>query len=144
MNISELAAKASPESVALARRVLEQDVADQAWTDQVGPALSQRDVARLLGKSEQAVSKAANLVRVYNRDGRPVYPVVQFDGRRVLPGVAEIVHALSDVVDGLTIASWLTADNPSLDDARPVDVLRTGAVADVVALAHRLAARLAA
>jgi hypothetical protein len=62
--------------------VLEQDIADRDWAAQLGPVLSQRDVARLLGRTEQAVSKDRRLLRLVNRDGRPVYPVVQFDGRR--------------------------------------------------------------
>src|SRR5437016_1484475 len=51
---AELAAQASDEAVAVARTVLEQDVADHAWARQIGPALNQRDTARLLGRSEQA------------------------------------------------------------------------------------------
>lgn len=140
-DLVRLAARASTEAVALARRVLEADLADAAWAAQVGPALSQGDVGRLLGKSEQAVSKDPKLLRVRNRDGRPVYPVVQFDGRRVLPGVAEVVEVLRGaLVEPLSVASWLTAPNAGLGGRRPVDALRAGTVGDVVALAGRLAA----
>ncbi|MGN6245613.1 MAG: hypothetical protein ACTHQ3_18335 [Motilibacteraceae bacterium] len=137
--LARLAEHASPAAVALARAVLEQDVSDAAWAEQVGPALTQSDTARLLGKSEQAVSKDPRLLRVRNRDGRPVYPVVQFDGRSQRPGVAEVVAALAPVLAPLTVASWLTTPNPELLGARPVDALADDA-STVLTLARRLAA----
>lgn len=141
MSVGELAALASAEALALARAVLEQDIADREWASQVGPCLTQRDVARLLGKSEQAVSKDPRLVRLRNRDGRPVYPVCQFDGRRLLQGVGEVVRILSPAVEPLTLASWLTASNEGLDGRRPVDALREGEVDVVAAAARRFAER---
>jgi hypothetical protein len=71
--LSELAGTDSPASLALARTVLEQDLSDAGWAAQIGPALAQRDAARLLGISEQAVSRRRDLLRIRNRDGRPVY-----------------------------------------------------------------------
>lgn len=141
--LDDLARGASTEAVELARTVLEQDLADRAWNEQLGPALSQRDVARLLGRSEQAVSKDARLLRLRNRDGRPVYPVVQFRGRGTLPGVAEVLRLLDGVVEPLTSASWLTAPNRALGGARPVDALRDGRIDEVLAVAGRFAARAA-
>jgi hypothetical protein len=138
----ELAKDASADAVALATMVLEGDHANRAWKDQVGPSLTQRDTARLLGRTEQAVSKDSHLVRVRRRDGRPVYPVFQFDGRRQKPGVADVVAALGGAVGELTAASWLTAANDALGGRRPVDVLADGDRAVVLALAHRFAARM--
>jgi len=138
MRIAELAAHASVEAVALARTVLEQDLADQAWAEQIGPALSQRDVARLLGKSEQAVAKDHRLLRLRNRYGRPVYPVVQFDGRRQASGVGDVVDVLVEVLEPLTVASWLTGVNPLLADRRPVDALADGDLDEVMIVARRL------
>lgn len=138
-SLTSLARGARPEAVALARAVLEQDVADQAWAAQVGPALTQRDVARLLSKTEQAVAKDARLLRVRTRDGRPVYPVLQFTGRGQLSGVAEVVAALRGALEPLTVASWLTAPQRELDGRRPVDALRAGIVEPVVLAARRLA-----
>ena len=77
--LAQLMKSASPAAQTFVRRVLEQDVATQRWGAQLGPSLSQRDVARLLGKSEQAVAKDGRLLRLRNQDGRPVYHVVQFD-----------------------------------------------------------------
>lgn len=98
-SLTALARAASPDALALARQVLEQDAADQAWAAQVGPALSQRDTARLLGKSEQAVGKDARLLRVRTRDGRPVSPVLQFHGRTQVAGVAAVVEALGGALE---------------------------------------------
>ncbi len=138
--LAQLIESASPATRLFVRHVLEQDVATQQWGAQLGPSLSQRDVALLLAKSEQAVAKDGRLLRLRNQDGRPVYPVVQFDGRRPLPGVAEAVGVLDKVVDPLTVASWLTAPNPQLEGRRPVEALRDGDLGAVLAVARTLAA----
>jgi hypothetical protein len=141
VTMEQLAAQASPEAVALARLILEHDLSDRAWAAQIGPAATQRDTARLLGKSEQAVSKDARLVRVHTRDGRPVYPLVQFNGRSLLPGVGDVVAVLAPVVaTPLSIAAWLTGIHPELAGRRPVDVLRSGSLEAVLDAARRFAA----
>ncbi len=139
--LAELAKGASPGAVALATMVLEGDLANRAWSDQVGPSLTQRDTARLLGRSEQAVSKDNRLLRVHRRDGRPVYPIVQFDGRHQVTGVAEVVVAVDGAVGELALASWLTAANDALAGRRPIDALADDVVA-VLAVANRFAARM--
>ena len=110
--LAEMLTAASPAAQDHVARVLEQDLADRAWGRQIGPSLSQADVARLLGISAQAVSKSRALLRLRNRDGRPVYPVLQFDGRRPLAGVAEVVALLDGPLLPLSIASWLTSPKP--------------------------------
>lgn len=137
--LARLADRASAAAVELARVVLEQDVADKTWAAQLGPALSQPDTARLLGKSEQAVSKDARLLRIRNRDDRPVYPIFQFDGRTQLDGVAEVITTLRSSLQPLTIASWLTAPARALKGQRPVDALRSGDRTGVLTLAQQLA-----
>ncbi|HXH56993.1 hypothetical protein [Iamia sp.] len=139
--VGQLATKASPEAVELARAVLEQDVTDRLWADQVGPALSQGDVARLLGVSEQAVSQSRQLLRLRDRDRRPVYPYVQFDGKRILPGLDRVLDLLGPVTTAVGIAAWLTGSHPGLVDQRPVDGLRAGDIDAVVAAAQRFADR---
>lgn len=140
--LAELAKDASEEAVALALMVLESDVANRAWVDQVGPSLSQRDTARLLGRTEQAVSKDKRLLRVHRHDGRPVYPVVQFEGRHQMAGVAEVVEALDGAVGELTVASWLTSSNDALGGRHPVQALTEGDVDAVLSVAGRFAARM--
>lgn len=139
MGVAELFDNASDETQRLVTDLLQQDRADRVWGEQIGPSLTQRDTARLLGKSETAVSKDPKLLRIRTRSRRVVYPVVQFNGRVQQPGVADVVTALSPVLEPLTIASWLTAPNPMLEGARPIDALRHGRTDDVVDTARVLA-----
>lgn len=136
---TELLTRASPDTLEFVQTVLEQDQVDRQWAAQIGTALSQPDVARLLHVSVQAVSKNRGLLRLTNRDGRVVYPVMQFDGRRPLPGLARVLGALDGSLLPLTVASWLTLATPALDDNTPVHALRDGDIDRVVALAHQVA-----
>lgn len=121
-------------------RLLEQDADDQAWAEQLGPVYRQGDVADLLGKSKQAVSADPGLLKLELRNGQIGYPVLQFDGRRPLPGVREVVEALTPAVaTSWTIASWLTSPQPSWDSARPLDRLRAGEINQVLGAARRMA-----
>jgi hypothetical protein len=110
---------------------------DEAWADQIGPALTEPDVARLLGTTEAAVRGDPGLLRLTNRDGTIVYPVCQFDAGRPLTGVGKAVVMLSDVWQPLTVASWLTAPNRRLDGRTPVQALRDGDADVVDVLARR-------
>ncbi|MDA8302338.1 MAG: hypothetical protein M0005_12565 [Actinomycetota bacterium] len=86
--VAQLYRKASPETRRLVDRLLEQDADDRASADQIGPAYRQGDVALLLGKSKQAVSEDERLLRLEMRSGIVGYPAFQFDGRRLLLGIA--------------------------------------------------------
>jgi hypothetical protein len=139
MSLDRLAAQAPPEAVALARAILEQALTDARWAERIGPVLSQADVARLLDKTVQAVAQDQRLLRLRQRDGRPVYPIFQFEGRRQLGGVAEVVATLRDAVEPLTIAAWLNGPNRRFGGRRPVELLRKGETDDVLAAARRYA-----
>lgn len=126
-------------------RLLEQDADDRAWAEQLGPVYRQADVAGLLGKSKQAISADPGLLRLELRSGQLGYPVFQFDGRRILPGIREVVATLTPAMATTwTIASWLTSPQPSLDGDRPLDRLRAGDVTPVAAAAARAARAMAA
>lgn len=126
-------------------RLLQQDADDQAWAEQLGPAYRQRDVADLLDKTPQAVSQDRRLLKLTMRSGTPGYPVFQFDGRTILDGISQVIVQLSPAVaTPWTIASWLTSPQPTLDDQRPVDLLRDRQIDPVVTAARRFAAALAA
>lgn len=134
---------ASPEARYQIERLLKQDADDQAWAEQLGPAYRQGDVARLLDKSRQAVSADRGLLRLHMRDGEIAYPVFQFDGRRQLPGIREIVRIFEPAVaTAWTTASWLTSPAPELDERAPLALLREGRHKPVVALARRTASTL--
>lgn len=143
MSLAELEQQASPEAIRLAARVLEADIAERAFLDQVGFSLTGAQVAGLLGRSEQAISKDRRLLRLPRSDGRPAYPGMQFDGRRQIPGVADVVKVLTGAFTPAGIAAWLTGVNPALGERRPIDVLDAGETDAVVAVARRLAARAA-
>lgn len=119
-------------------RLLEQDADDRAWAQEVGPVYRQHDVARLLGKSKQAVSADPGLLRLELRSGQLGYPLFQFDGRRLLPGIRQVVGVLAPAVASTwTIASWLTSPQPVFDGASALERLRAGEVDQVVAAARR-------
>jgi hypothetical protein len=101
--------------------------ADAAWAAQLGPALTEADVARLLGRAAEAVARAPELLRLQQRESAErVYPLFQFTADGQVPGVADVLAMLSPVLSPLTIASWLTSRNRQLDGARPIDLLRAG------------------
>jgi hypothetical protein len=139
VGIAELYEAASGEARRLATTLLEQDVADRAWSGQVGPCLTQSDTARLLGKSEQATSKDRRLLRVRTRSGRVAYPLVQFEGRAPVAGLGKVLAALEPAADALTALAWLTGVHRSLGGRRPIDALRDGDADEVLAVAARFA-----
>ncbi len=121
--------------------LLRQAEDDRVWAQQLGPAYTQGQVAELLGKSKQAVSSDKGLLRLEMRDGSVGYPVFQFDGDRILPGISNVVRALSPVAATTwTVASWLTSPSSDLDGRTPLERLRRGEVSDVAVVADRLAA----
>jgi hypothetical protein len=121
-------------------RLLEQAEDDELWTQQVGPAYTAGQVAQLLGVSRQAVGQRRGLLGLKQRDGRIVYPIIQFDGAGVLPGIPQVVMELTPVVASpWTIGSWLTSPNPELDHVRPYEALRRGELSAVVQAARQFA-----
>ena len=143
-SMQRLVRDASPDTRYQIERLLRQDADDRAWAEQLGPAYRQGDVARLLGKSRQAVSADSSLLRLEMRDGEIGYPVFQFDGRRVLPGIRAVIGILGPfVASPWTIASWLTSPAADLEDRAPVKALRDGNIEAVTASARRTAEALA-
>jgi hypothetical protein len=121
--------------------LLSQAEDDRAWSRQLGPIYTQGQVAELLGKSRQAVSTNKGLLRLEMRDGSIGYPVFQFEGDRILPGIQNVVRALSPVAATTwTVASWLTSPSSDLGGKTPLDRLRRGDVSDVTVIAKKLAA----
>jgi hypothetical protein len=134
-------AQASEETRRQVDRLLEQDADDQAWAAQIGPVYRQADVAALLGKSKQAVSADPRLLKLELRSGEIGYPVMQFDGRRQLPGLGPVIRALDPVVASpWTSASWLTSPNSTLGGHTPIVALRGGRVDEVLRAARQYAA----
>lgn len=124
-------------------RLLAQSQDDAVWAEQIGPAYTATQVAKLLGVSRQAVGQRRGLLRLEQRDGRVAYPVFQFDGAAVLSGLSEVVVELTPAVaTQWTIASWLTSPNAELDDLPPHEVLRRGERSRVLRAARGFAVAL--
>ena len=105
-----------------------------------GGVLPVTDVMRLLGlKSRQAVHRRRSRGTLL---GLPlggltyVYPVWQFDQQgKILSGLPETLAALA-LLDAWGQAAYLLAGEPRLDDARPLDALRSGRREQVVQAAR--------
>jgi hypothetical protein len=139
-SLAELVRKASPEAVALAEEILRSDIENRAWSAQIGPCLSRRAVARLLGKTEQAVAQDQRLFWFRNGDGRIAYPIAQFDGTTVVSGVHEVVTILSSAGDDeLEILAWLSAPKPAFGGRSAFEELHLGDQERVIALARQWA-----
>ena len=122
------------------------------WTEQIGPFYATDTVRSLLGGdapvSRQAVYQRRGLLALSTGSGQIVYPVAQFRGRRLPPGLDRVLAALPDeLVSRWTVASWLLSPEVALAGERPVDVLFDGdeaAINAVVMIARQWSARLAA
>lgn len=117
------------------------------WDELVGPFTRSEGVQRRLRISRQAVaSKAARrrLLRVITVEDEHVYPVWQFDGGKLIAGLAEVLALFPEsAVDGWTLAAWLRSDDPDLGEP-PLDALARGELDRVRAVARTAARTLAA
>lgn len=120
------------------------------WDEHLGGFYDVEAVRQLLSRdggpvSRQAVSKRRGLLALTTGSGRVVYPVAQFRGSSVLPGMGEVLTVLPErLVSRWTVASWLVSEQIDLHHQVPVDLLRESVVAPVVAAARRWASALAA
>ena len=73
--------------------------------------------------------------------GTWVYPVWQFNGGAVLPGLGPALRVLGGGdVSGWTVAGWLSSPEAELDGRTPVACLRAGDVDLVLLVASHAAA----
>lgn len=132
----------------LARRaVLATAPVASPWDELVGPFTRTEGVRSRLRISRQAVAAKAGrrrLLRVITTEGDHLYPVWQFDGSRVVPGLTEVISRFPEsAVDGWTLAAWLRTPDPDLGEP-PLDALARGEVDRVRAVAGTAARTLAA
>lgn len=117
------------------------------WDELVGPFLRSDGVQARLNISRQAVAaKAARrrLLRTVTSDGIHLYPHWQFDGDRLVDGLAGLISLFPEAaVDGWTLAAWLRTPDPDLGEA-PLSALARGQVEQVHAAARTAARVLAA
>ena len=110
-------------------RVDEQGAVKQsAWREALGPMYSVSGAASRLGISEQEVEARAASHDVWGlttADGFLVFPASQFsDDGTVLPGLKDVLDAFpTHVADCWTVAAWIVARHPDLDDCTVLEAL---------------------
>lgn len=102
---------------------------------------SAEDVAKLLGRSKQAVLNRAGArdLLVLNDGNRRRFPMWQFDASTssgVVEGLAAVLNATG--VGDFALASWLTLPNRIFEGQTPVAVLKAGRVDEVVSEARAI------
>jgi hypothetical protein len=117
------------------------------WDELVGPFLRSEGVQARLDITRQAVAaKAARrrLLRTITADGEHLYPIWQFEGDHVVPGLAELLALFPEAdVDGWTLAAWLRTPDPDLGEP-PLETLARGELERARAVARTAARALAA
>jgi hypothetical protein len=113
---------------------------------QFGPFFRTDQVARLLGITRQGVAdrlRKRTILGMRTKDGTWVFPTLQFVGRAVLPGLADVLRRFDPAVaDGWAIAAWLTSPSAALGGMRPIDrILGGDGTPGVLALARDAARR---
>jgi len=137
--LERLADKVLPTSDPLLMARLRGVVARRELLSADGGALSGSDVAKLLDISRQAVDKrrkAGLLLAVELPKRGLLYPAWQFsETGAMLSGFVDVLEALSEH-DPWAQARFFVTSNDRLNEKRPLDVLREGEVAPVLAAAR--------
>lgn len=121
--------------IVLARGALARKRLEQAE----GGAISAEQVADLLGLSRQGVDYLRTAKRIMAwrlGSGKWNYPVWQFDGGRVRPGISECLKVLASD-DPWSRMIFFLSPRESLSGRRPLDLILKGDVSGVVAVASR-------
>lgn len=94
--------------------------------DAAGGALTAEKVRTLLGhKTIQAVYKAVKDRRLLmvEDNGTKLFPVFQFDGNAILPGISKVLNATPQTT-GWVILQYLVGGDEGLDGMRPIELLK--------------------
>ena len=100
-----------------------------------GHYLTRDEAAHRAGVSTREIQELAGLVRIPGPFAacEEAYPDFQFARTGgILPGLREVVCAVDDSVDCLSLAAFLTASHPHLGGASIVEELCSGHAADAV------------
>ena len=99
--------------------------------------LSQEEAAHLLNRDKTVLSQRVSdgQLLAVQRDGRPRFPTWQFHKGEALPGMSEIIGALSSAeMDIVSLGNFMTRPNDELDGLSPVDFLVGGGDPDEIAV----------
>jgi hypothetical protein len=105
-----------------------------------GGAISSAETSRLLGILENAVLERWRKHRLigWTKGTGTFFPVWQFRGRKLLPGIEEVLKIFrSD--DHWRVMAYFLCKRLSLEQKRPLDFLRSGKPAEIIAHAKRYA-----
>ena len=116
--------------------------ADVELGDAEGGGLSDSEFAARMGVSSRETIRqyrGKGLIFAWPKDMRSYrYPAWQIHRRQLLPGLAEVLAVLREKqLEPFSIIGYFLTPSDDLDDARPLDLLREGKVAEVVADAKR-------
>ncbi|MDV8001453.1 hypothetical protein [Rhodococcus sp. IEGM 1408] len=98
--------------------------------------LSRDEAAHLLNRDRTVVSRRVSngQLLAVQRDGRPRFPSWQFYKGEALPGMSEIIGALTSAeMDTVSLGNFMTLPNDELDGLSPVDYLVGGGDPEVIA-----------
>jgi hypothetical protein len=107
-----------------------------------GHYLTRSEAAERAGLSAAELSRVEGLVRITGAlpTCEEAYPAFQFvRGGGIVPGLREVVTAVEESFDCLSLAAYLTASHPHFGGASIVDELCAGCEADAVIAALRAA-----
>ena len=105
--------------------------------DAAGGALTAEKVRELLGhKTIQAVYKAVKDRRLLmvEDNGTKLFPVFQFDGNAILPGISKVLNAAPHTT-GWAILQYLVGGDEGLDGMSPIALLK-GSEAEIERVAR--------
>lgn len=117
------------------------DATDQLLKE-AGGALTTSEAAILLGLYPQTVTSwgRSNLLLVLPGEDGPIsdrYPWCQFSSGAPLPGLSNVLRVMDSHGPAVTLSFLLSPSARLPDDARPIDLLRIGRVAEVIDAASR-------
>ena len=134
----------------LGRRAALLATSELTWDQQLGPLYGWSDAAEILGtvSSRQGIHDLAQrrrLLALPASGGRMLYPAFQFQGRRTIAGLHELLEVLaSSGASAWSQASWFRTPQEELDGQTPVAYLTAcGLDEKVLSSASRVAGRLA-
>lgn len=114
----------------LARRMTAAFPSPYPWDGQIGPFYTTQKLVDLLGCSRQAINDRVHrstLLALRTSDDVLVYPIWQFEGDHVVPGLGDVLSVFRGArIDPWLIASWLRAPQYNLDERSVVDWLTAG------------------
>ena len=118
--------------------------AAELWNERVGPFYDIAIITKSLGASPNEVRVMIDngvLLGLPISDDQYVFPTRQFGPHmELLPGLPEVLTAMRSHLDPWGTALWLLQASPDFDGLTPVEMMRTGRLAQVLEVGRELGA----